>query len=183
MNESNLSSIQVHYLRRVERLLADLQSDDRMSLLADLQDQFDEIGESDLVDRLGTPEGFVEEYRRSAGIEGGPDPSADSRSISIASVVSALALPLGVLVLFSFGGQMILGPFVVVAEWFLARISPRPLRIAWSVLAGALVGEIVVIMIGAYLFSIDRAVLVTLWALIAAPIAVFVYRTSSARPS
>jgi uncharacterized protein YqgC (DUF456 family) len=118
-----------------------------------------------------------------SNLEDGTDFPAAAPSIRVTTVVSALALPIGVLVLFSFGGQVILGPFVVVAEWILARISPRPLRIAWSVLAGALVGEIVVIMIGAYLFSIDRAVLVTLWALIAAPIAVLVYRTSSARPS
>ena len=58
-------------------------------------------------------------------------------------MISALALPFGVLVLFSFGGQLVFGPFVLAIEWILARISARPLCLAWSFLGAALAGEII----------------------------------------
>jgi uncharacterized membrane protein len=180
MNDSEgISTTPSGYLDRVEQLLVDLDTDERRSLLAELEEQLRGAPENDLVSRLGTPEEFVSEYRRSAGLEPSRHVSNALGPSRVATLVSALALPVGVLILFSFGGQLVLGPFVVAIEWILARISPRPLRILWSMLAGALVGEIAVIVMNVYLFPIDRPLIFFVWALIAAPSAVLVYRTSS----
>jgi uncharacterized membrane protein len=142
MNRPHLSATGTQYLKRVEDLLADIDDDDRASLLADLADQLGELPESEVSERLGTPEAFAGEYRHSAGLEI-PLPSPPrSQSAAIAMTLSALALPFGVLVLLSFGGQLVFGPFVLAIEWILARVSPRPLRIAWSLLAALLAGEI-----------------------------------------
>jgi len=78
-----------------------------------------------------------------------------SRGPVVATVVSGLLLPLGVLVLFSFGAQIVFGPFVLAIEWILARISARPVRIAWCVLAGALAGEIVYLALDLRVTQID----------------------------
>lgn len=61
----------------------------------------------------------------------------------LSTVVSGLLTPLGVLVLFSFGAQIVFAPFVLAIEWILARVAFRPLGIFWSILAGALAGEYV----------------------------------------
>jgi uncharacterized protein YqgC (DUF456 family) len=58
-------------------------------------------------------------------------------------LISAIFLPFGIAILLSFGGQLLFGPFILVIEWILARISPRTLRLLWSALAGLLAGEIV----------------------------------------
>lgn len=69
--------------------------------------------------------------------------------------MSALLIPFGVLILFSMGGQMIFGPFVLVIQWILARVAARPIRYVWCFLAGALAGEIVYLVIDLRVVSID----------------------------
>ena len=143
MRRSDLSPASAAYLDHVERLLDDIEAEERLSLLADLADQLDDLPDAELNERLGTPEAFAAEYRRSAGIEEPVGPASSRVAATSAAVISALALPFGVLVLFSFGGQLIFGPFALAIEWILARVSPRPLRLAWCLLAAALAGEIV----------------------------------------
>lgn len=104
-----------------------------------------------------------------------------AQRVNVATLTSVLALPFGILVLFSFGGQLILGPFVLAIEWILARVSPKPLRITWSLLAGALVGEIAVIVTDTYLFPLNSYLIALTWILIAGPIAILVYRTAAER--
>lgn len=101
-----------------------------------------------------------------------------TRAATIATVVSVLALPLGVLILFSFGGQLILGPFVLAIEWILAKLSPAPLRIAWSILAGALVGEIVYILLDVHVGVIDGFPAVTIGLVAAALTGLLIFRTT-----
>lgn len=62
-------------------------------------------------------------------------------------LVSAALLPVGVLVLLSFGAQIVLAPFVLVIEWILARVAKGPAQIAWSMLAGVLAGEFVFLLL------------------------------------
>lgn len=127
------------YVRKVEELLADIDADERQALLTELRQQIEDT-EGSSTESLGTPEDFVDEYRQSAGL---PVPRDRSERWWIATIVSSLAVPFGALALFSFGGQVVFGPFLLAIEWLLARISPtHPLRIIWSVLAGLLVGEI-----------------------------------------
>lgn len=101
-----------------------------------------------------------------------------TRAATIATVVSVLALPLGVLILFSFGGQLILGPFVLAIEWILAKLSPAPLRIAWSILAGALVGEIVYILLDVHVGVIDGFPAVVIGLVAAALAGLLIFRTT-----
>ena len=146
MNTTNRSATE--YLRRIEELLADIGEDDRASLLADLTEQLSDVPGSQVTARLGTPEEFVEEYRRSAGMETPPDTARPERAIRVDTLISAVCLPLGVAILFSFGGQVLFGLPVLVIEWILARNSPRTLRLMWSALAGLLTGEIVYLTVG-----------------------------------
>jgi uncharacterized membrane protein len=141
------------YLRRIEELLADIGEDDRASLLADLVEQLSDVPEVQATARLGTPEEFVEEYRRSAGMEtppdtARPDTARPERAIRVDTLISAVCLPLGVAILFSFGGQVLFGLPVLVIEWIFARNSPRTLRLMWSALAALLAGEIVYLIVG-----------------------------------
>ena len=69
MNESDMSASMAAYLDHVARLLADVDEEERVSLLADLADELREIPDSAFTERLGTPQDFASEYRRSAGIE------------------------------------------------------------------------------------------------------------------
>jgi uncharacterized membrane protein len=165
------------YLDRVAGLLADVDEDERVSLLADLADELRDIPESELAHRLGSPEEFAIEYRLSAGIEtsGERDPKIESK---IATVISALALPFGVLVLFSFGGQLIFGPFVLAIEWILARISPRPLRIVWSFLGAALVGEIIYLVLDIHVRRVDGFLAVVIGLAVTALVALLLFRTT-----
>lgn len=101
-----------------------------------------------------------------------------TRAATIATVVSVLALPLGVLILFSFGGQLVLGPFVLVIQWILAKISPTPLRVAWSILAGALVGEIVYILLDVHVAAIDGFPAVVIGLVAAALAGLLIFRTT-----
>jgi uncharacterized membrane protein len=180
MNSADVSGRHADYLKRVDRLLIDLEPDEKGSLLANLREQLDEVPEGELGIRLGTPEEFVAEYRRSAGIEGEAGMTRESGPlVTVASVASAVALPFGVLILFSFGGQLVLGPFVLAIEWILARVSPKPLRIVWSVLAGALVGEIVVLSLDMYLFPVDGVLFLLIGVVVAIPVGFLFYRTSS----
>jgi uncharacterized membrane protein len=145
VNTTNRSATE--YLKRIEELLADIGEDDRASLLADLTEQLSDVPGNQLTARLGTPKEFVEEYRRSAGMEVPSEAARPERAIRLDTLISAVCLPFGILILFSFGGQLLFGPFVLVIEWILARISPRPLRIIWSALAGLLAGEIVYLLV------------------------------------
>jgi uncharacterized membrane protein len=146
VNTTNRSATE--YLKRIEELLADIGGDDRASLLADLTEQLSDIPGSEVLARLGTPEEFVEEYRRSAGIETPSEAARPERAIRLDTLISAICLPFGIAILLSFGGQLLFGPFVLAIEWILARISPRTLRLFWSALAGLLAGEIVYLVVG-----------------------------------
>jgi uncharacterized membrane protein len=139
----NTTGSVTEYLRLIEELLADIDEDARASLLADLTEQLSDVPGSQVTARLGTPEEFVEEYRRSAGIETPTETARPEKAIQLDTLISAIFLPFGILILFSFGGQLLFGPFILVIEWILARISPRTLRLLWSALAGILAGEIV----------------------------------------
>lgn len=145
MNTTNRSATE--YLKRIEELLADIGEDDRASLLADLTEQLSDVPGSEATARLGTPEEFVEEYRRSAGMETSPESARPEKAIRLDTLISAICLPFGIAILLSFGGQLLFGPFVLVIEWILARISPRPLRILWSALAGLLAAEIIFLIV------------------------------------
>ena len=145
MNTTNRSATE--YLKRIEELLGDIAEDDRASLLADLTEQLSDVPSSQMTAQLGTPEEFVEEYRRSAGIETPSETSRPARAIRLDTLISAICLPFGIAILLSFGGQLLFGPFVLVIEWILARISPRPLRILWSGLAGLLAAEIIYLIV------------------------------------
>jgi uncharacterized membrane protein len=143
----NTTGSVTEYLRRIEELLADIDEDDRASLLADLTEQLSDVPGSQVTARLGTPEEFVEEYRRSAGIETPTETARPERAIRLDTLISAIFLPFGILILFSFGGQLLFGPFILVIEWILARISPTTLRLLWSALAGLLAGEIIYLIV------------------------------------
>jgi hypothetical protein len=135
------------YLKRIEELLGDIAEGDRASLLADLTEQLSDVSGSEATARLGTPEEFVEEYRRSAEIETPSETARPERAIRLDTLISVIFLPFGIAILLSFGGQLLFGPFILVIEWILARISPRPLRLLWSALAGLLAGEIVYLIV------------------------------------
>lgn len=168
------------YLDRVATLLVDVDVDERVSLLADLADELREIPDSELAERLGSPEEFALEYRRSAGLDTPAEPDRTLES-KIATVISALALPFGVLVLFSFGGQLIFGPFVLVVEWILARISPKPLRLAWSFLGAALAGEIVYLVLDLHFRRIHGFLAVVIGLAVAGVAALLFFRTTGDR--
>jgi uncharacterized membrane protein len=170
------------YLDRVARLLAGVDEDERVSLLADLADELREIPESELAERLGSPEEFALEYRRSAGLET-PAETDSTVGSKVATVISALALPFGVLVLFSFGGQLVFGPFVLAIEWILARISPRPLRLAWSFLGAALAGEIIYLVLDIHVRRIDGFLAVVIGLAVAAVTALLFFRTTGDQES
>jgi uncharacterized membrane protein len=176
MNRRDLPTAAVEYLGRVDDLLGGIDEEERLSLLADLADQLEELSESEIAERLGSPEEFAAEYRRSAGLE---SPSDRTRSYSTAAtVISTLALPVGILVLFSFGGQLVFGPFVLAIEWIFARVSPVPLKIAWSLLAAALAGEIVYLVLDLYIAEADGFPAVLAGLVAAVLVALLFYRTS-----
>jgi uncharacterized membrane protein len=180
VNKSDMPASTAAYLDRVAQLLSDVDEEERVSLLADLEDELREIPESELAERLGMPEDFAAEYRRSAGIKV-PDNEEPEIQSKIATVVSVLALPFGVLLLFSFGGQLIYGPFVLAIEWILARISPRPLRLAWAFLGAALVGEIVYLVLDIHVRRIDGFLAVVVALAAAASVALLFFRTTDER--
>lgn len=180
MSRPELSASSSAYLDRVARLLADIDEEDRLSLLADLTNQLEDLPEAELGERLGRPESFAAEYRRSAGIEQPERRSSRDGASIVAAVVSVLALPFGVLLLFSFGGQLIVGPFAVAIEWILARVSPRPLRFVWCLLAAALAGEIVYLALDIYVPALEGLLAVVLGLAAAALVALVFYRTTGA---
>ncbi|MGB8360989.1 MAG: hypothetical protein WCE80_06270 [Acidimicrobiia bacterium] len=63
------------------------------------------------------------------------------------TLVSAALIPVGLVVLISFGGQIVFAPFVLVIEWVLARVAKGVVKIAWSMLAGVMAGEYVYLLI------------------------------------
>lgn len=134
MSESRSSLKTADYIESVGRLLSDLDEEDRTSLLQELSDQIEDMTDAEVARRLGTPEEFVAEYRRSAGLS---EPAGHREPWTITTVASALLLPVGLYALYTFGdSRLILMPLALATFWLLARISRRPLRIAWSVLAG-----------------------------------------------
>lgn len=178
MNRSEMSASTAAYLYQVAHLLADVDEEERVSLLADLADKLREIPDSESTDRLGSPEDFATEYRSSAGIATPADQEPEIQS-KIATAISAVALPFGVLALFSFGGQLIFGPFVLAIEWILARISPNPLRLAWSFLGAALAGEIAYLALNLHVRRFDGFLAVVIGLAVAAVIALLFFRTTS----
>jgi uncharacterized membrane protein len=167
------------YHDEVGRLLDDLDADESMNLLADLGERLGEISEAEIANRLGSPDEFVDEYRTSAGIDS--KAAIDIRPANlILNILSGLLLPFGVMVLLSFGGQLILGLVVVPLEWVLARISARPLRIAWSVLAGALVAEIAYLVLNTNVAAMHGPVAVLTGVAVGIPGGILIYRTASA---
>lgn len=178
MSRSELSAASAEYLARVEELLDDVDRDERLSLLADLADQLDDLSSAEATERLGTPEEFAEEYRRSAGLESVSGLRAMSTSEKVAAAISAAALPFGVLLLFSFGGQIVFGPFALAIEWILARVSPQPLRVAWSLLAAALGGEIAYLILNLHVPAFDGFLAVVIGLVTAGLVALLFYRTT-----
>jgi hypothetical protein len=73
---------------------------------------------------------------------------------------------------------VVFGPFVVAIEWILARISPRPLRIAWSFLGAALAGEIVYLALDIHVRPIDGFLAVVIGLAVAAVAALLFFRTT-----
>ena len=71
----------------------------------------------------------------------------DAEPSDRSTLVSAALIPVGLVVLLSFGGQIVFAPFVLVIEWVLARIAKGVVKIAWSVLAGVMAGEYVYLLI------------------------------------
>lgn len=134
--------------------------------------------DTEMTERLGTPESFVAEYRRSAGMERHARPTSPGPSAVVAAVISALALPFGILLLFSFGGQLVLGPFALAVEWILARVSPRPLRTAWCLVAAALAGEIVFLALDIHVRALQGFLAVVIAMAAAALVAIVFYRTT-----
>lgn len=168
------------YLDRVERLLSDIDPDDRESLLADLRDQMDKS--EDPAATLGPQEDFVTEYRRSAGLPvATAHPTEESAAIRAADLVSILVLALAVLLLFSFGGQIVLGPPVLVAGWFLARGSVPWLRTAWTIVAGLMAGELAYIFLSRLVWP-NRAYPLFGILLVAGAIAAFFHNTTRTPP-
>jgi len=178
MNSSDHRLSRSGYLDEVGRLLADLDTDEKLSLLADLSDRLGEITEAEIAERLGSPKDFVDEYRSSAGIDSRAT-TGSRPSTLVQNLLSGLLLPFGVIVLFSFGGQLIFGPFVVALEWVLARISARPLRVAWSTLAGALVAEIAYLVLDTYVAAIDGLVAVVAGMAVGTFAGILIYRTAT----
>ena len=181
MNGSDRRLSRSGYLDEVGRLLEDLDADEMSSLLADLADRLREISEAEIGERLGTPKEFVDEYRSSAGIDSKETPGSRP-AIILQNLLSALLLPFGAMVLLSFGGQVLLGPFVVPVEWVLARISARPLRIAWSILAGILVAEIAYLVLDTNVAAIDGLVAILAGMTVGTLAGVLIYRTAAATP-
>ena len=144
MSKSELSQTRAAFLARVRERLSDVPSEDRRSLLEDLEAQLYQMPEEDLFAQLGTPETVARDYRESLGMASGG--AITPRTLRTAT--SILLLPLGVLVLFSFGGQLVIGLPVLALEWLVARMAPRGLRLIWSALAGLLAGEAVYLYLG-----------------------------------
>lgn len=142
------------YLRRVEVLLSDIDVEDRVAVLADIQGQLNEIPDGDPIEILGSPEDFVTEYRRSAGLppsKAQPSPRtppATTPSVE-ASVVAVMLLPIAALLLLSMGGgQFFFGPVAIAIGWMLSRRTYPLVRLAWSVMAGLLVGQMAYLLLG-----------------------------------
>jgi len=170
------------YLGQVEKLLSDIDSDDRASLLADLADQLDDMPDGEAVEILGTPEEFAAEYRRSAGITH----PVESRSVSmtfLASVVSLVLIPIGCLLLLSMGGgQFLFGPAVIVVGWVLARVTPAPIRLAWSIVVGLLGGQILLLSLNLVFGALPQVVAVVSLIATLVLIKVFWDTTANGRP-
>jgi hypothetical protein len=92
---------------------------------------------------------------------------------SRSNLVAAALLPIGLVALFAFGGQVALTPIVLAIEWILARVAKGGVMIAWSVLAGVLAGEYIYLLID--LRTELNALLAVVAGLVVAVILTFVY--------
>jgi hypothetical protein len=97
----------------------------------------------------------------------------DAKPGDRSTLVSAALIPVGLVVLLSFGGQIVFAPFVLVIEWVLARIAKGVVKMAWSLLAGVMAGEYVYLLID--LRTDYSAVLAVVAGLAAAVVVTFVY--------
>jgi hypothetical protein len=97
-------------------------------------------------------------------------------------VLSLLVLPIGILGLFSFGAQIIFGPFLLAIEWILARISPQPLRIVWVLLGGALGGEIAYLFLDLKVRQIEGYPAIVVGIVAASVVALLIERTTRTHP-
>ena len=97
----------------------------------------------------------------------------DAKPGDRSTLVSAALIPVGIVVLLSFGGQIVFAPFVLVIEWVLARIAKGVVRMAWSLLAGVMAGEYVYLLID--LRTDYSAVLAVVAGLATAVIVAFAY--------
>lgn len=141
MKEPEVAAKAAEYLEEVGRLLSDIDEEDRTNLLGELADQLEDLTDAEAIDRLGSPEEFVVEFRRSAGLEELRPPV--QRHKTLITVASTLLLPIGLYVLYSLGEQqLLLVPIALAVLWGIARLSPRPLQITWSVLAGILGAQV-----------------------------------------
>lgn len=68
MSTSTLTPTAERYVRAVADLLPELPVEEREELMSELTAHLAEIGDDDIESNLGTPEEFVGEYRRSAGL-------------------------------------------------------------------------------------------------------------------
>jgi uncharacterized membrane protein len=173
----------------VELLLADVGEDDRVDLLTDLADQLSELPDREITQRLGSPDRFATEYLISAGLDPTPPIVHESAArgpvkgpASVGVVLSLLVLPFGILGLFSFGAQIVFGPFLLAIEWILARISPRPLRIVWVLLGGALGGEMAYLFLDLKVRQIDGFPAVVVGITVASVVALLIERTTRTHP-
>jgi hypothetical protein len=69
MTTATISTPGEKYLEAVQRGLADLSDEDVEEVLQDLAAHIAELGDTDPVTALGTPENFVAEFRHSAGLD------------------------------------------------------------------------------------------------------------------
>lgn len=63
-------------------------------------------------------------------------------------------------------------------EWILARVSPRPLRLAWCLLAAALAGEIVYLVLDIHVPLFEGFLAVVLGLAAAGLVAIVFYRSA-----
>jgi uncharacterized membrane protein len=189
MTRTGLSPAAAQYLHQVELLLDDVEKDDRVDLLTDLADQLVDLPDREIIQRLGSPDRFATEYRMSAGLTPTQPTPHEGKlrapvegPVSISMVLSLLVLPIGILGLFSFGAQIIFGPFLLAIEWILARISPQPLRIVWVLLGGALGGEIAYLFLDLKVRQIEGYPAIVVGIVAASVVALLIERTTRTHP-
>lgn len=153
------------YYQEVDDLTHGLRDEERRALMEDLSDQLTELPDDSVQSRLGSPREYVADYLDGIGIQRHSSTLGANR---VATTVSLLAIPGGIIALLSFGGQLVFALPVLVAEWLLARISPRPLRVIWTCLAALLAGIAAYVAVGEIASSPDEVMQVVVGILAAA---------------